>query len=112
SDVKRGRQPLLRIAELRQQLADHVEPEPALRQRQRGEPVELRLDRGILGGGEILQLWLLMRTEARRLVSRRERRGRRAGLAAKPRLFPIECIDVQIEMPAAPIASLRSLRSL
>ena len=54
-DVEHRRQPLLRIAEQREQLVDRVEPEPALRQRQRGQPIELCLDHGILGGGEILQ---------------------------------------------------------
>ena len=43
----------MRIAEAGEQLGDGLQPEAALRERERGEPVKLGLDLGGIGFGEI-----------------------------------------------------------
>ena len=52
-DVEHRRQAPLRIAETREQCADRLQPQPALRHRQGTKPIELGLDRRIVRPREI-----------------------------------------------------------
>ena len=76
--VARG---LNQVEEARQQLAYGLEPEAPLRQRQRAEPVELRLDAGIVRSREVAH----QSSPARGGGPRREAAWWRGLSASKPR---------------------------